>query len=62
LGMKIGVDTTRKSAAEGYTRQWPPDMIMDAATRELVDRRWKEYGLSAIESALKGDDWSGQRP
>lgn len=62
LGMKIGVDATRKSAAEGYTRQWPPDMIMDAATRELVDRRWKEYGLSAIESALKGDDWSGQRP
>lgn len=62
LGMKIGIDATRKSAAEGYTRQWPPDMVMDPATRELVDRRWKEYGLQAIEQALKGDDWSGQRP
>lgn len=60
LGMKIGVDATRKSAAEGYTRQWPPDMIMDPSTRELVDKRWKEYGLDRIERALQPDDWSGQ--
>ncbi|HET9394258.1 MAG TPA: menaquinone biosynthesis decarboxylase [Candidatus Rubrimentiphilum sp.] len=60
LGMKIGVDATRKSAAEGYTRQWPPDMIMDESTRELVDKRWKEYGLDRIERALQPDDWSGQ--
>jgi 4-hydroxy-3-polyprenylbenzoate decarboxylase len=60
LGMKIGVDATRKSAAEGYTRQWPPDMIMDETTRELVDKRWKEYGLDRIERALQPDDWSGQ--
>ena len=60
LGMKIGVDATRKSAAEGYTRQWPPDMIMDDATRELVTKRWKEYGLDRIERALRPDDWSGQ--
>ena len=60
LGMKIGVDATRKSAAEGYTRQWPPDMIMDESTRELVDTRWKEYGLDRIERALQPDDWSGQ--
>ncbi len=61
LGVKIGVDATRKTAAEGYTRQWPPDMIMDDATRALVQRRWKEYGLDRIESALQADDWSGQR-
>jgi 4-hydroxy-3-polyprenylbenzoate decarboxylase len=60
LGMKIGVDATRKSAAEGYMRQWPPDMIMDESTRELVDKRWKEYGLDRIERALQPDDWSGQ--
>jgi 4-hydroxy-3-polyprenylbenzoate decarboxylase len=61
LGLKIGVDATRKSAAEGYTRQWPPDMIMDEPTRDLVERRWKEYGLDRIEAALQSDDWSGQR-
>ncbi len=61
LGMKIGVDATRKSAAEGYTRQWPPDMIMDDATRKLVNKRWKEYGLDLLERALQPDDWSGQR-
>jgi len=61
LGVKIGVDATRKTAAEGYMREWPPDMIMDDATRELVEGRWKEYGLDRIESALQADDWSGQR-
>lgn len=61
LGMKVGVDATRKTAAEGYTRQWPPDMIMDEATRARVDARWKEYGLDRIERALEPDDWSGQR-
>jgi 4-hydroxy-3-polyprenylbenzoate decarboxylase len=61
LGMKVGVDATRKSAAEGYTREWPPDMIMDDATRARVDARWKEYGLDRIERALEPDDWSGQR-
>ena len=60
LGVKIGVDATRKSAAEGYTRTWPPDMVMDDATRELVQRRWKEYGLDRIERALQADSWSGQ--
>ncbi len=61
LGMKVGVDATRKTAAEGYTREWPPDMIMDEATRSRVDARWKEYGLDRIERALEPDDWSGQR-
>ena len=60
LGMKVGVDATRKSADEGYTREWPPDIVMNEQTRALVDRRWKEYGL---ERALRGtayDPWSGQ--
>jgi len=61
LGMKVGIDATRKTAAEGYTREWPPDMIMDESTRSLVDSRWKEYGLDRIERALEPDDWSGQR-
>ena len=58
LGMKIGVDATRKSVAEGYTREWPPDMIMDAATRARVSERWKEFGLDRMKTAADG--WSGQ--
>ncbi|HEY8313370.1 MAG TPA: menaquinone biosynthesis decarboxylase [Candidatus Baltobacteraceae bacterium] len=59
-GMKMGIDATRKSAAEGYDRQWPPDIVMDAPTRELVSARWKEYGLDRIDKALRPDAWSGQ--
>jgi 4-hydroxy-3-polyprenylbenzoate decarboxylase len=59
-GMKIGIDATRKDASEGYTRAWPPEMIMDAATRDLVSERWSGYGLDAIGRALCPDDWSGQ--
>jgi 4-hydroxy-3-polyprenylbenzoate decarboxylase len=61
LGVKIGVDATRKTAAEGYSREWPPDMVMDGATCALVEGRWKEYGLDRIADALEADDWSGQR-
>jgi hypothetical protein len=25
---------------------WPKELEVDAATKELVARRWKEYGLS----------------
>ncbi|HVA33116.1 MAG TPA: menaquinone biosynthesis decarboxylase [Candidatus Baltobacteraceae bacterium] len=61
-GTKIGIDATRKSAAEGYTREWPPDMNMDAATRERVSGRWHEYGLDTVAAALHSDEWSGQGP
>ena len=59
-GTKIGIDATRKDASEGYVRQWPPDMIMDAQTRVLVSERWRDYGLDAISRALRPDEWSGQ--
>jgi 4-hydroxy-3-polyprenylbenzoate decarboxylase len=61
-GTKIGIDATRKTAAEGYLREWPPDMIMDAKVRAVVTKRWREYGLEAIERALRADAWSGQGP
>ena len=44
LGGKLGIDATAKSPAEG-AREWPPEIEMDDAIRELVDRRWPEYGL-----------------
>jgi 4-hydroxy-3-polyprenylbenzoate decarboxylase len=61
-GMKVGIDATRKGASEGYTREWPPDMIMDGVTKERVTQRWQEYGLDEIAAALQGDEWSGQGP
>jgi 4-hydroxy-3-polyprenylbenzoate decarboxylase len=59
-GTKIGIDATRKSAAEGYTREWPPEMTVDDATRKTVNERWQQYGLDRIERALRPDPWSGQ--
>ena len=42
---KMGLDATRKWKSEGYTREWPQEMVMDSTTKELVEKRWKEYGL-----------------
>lgn len=44
-GSKIGIDATRKSAAEGMERPWPEDIVMTDEIRERVRSRWKEYGL-----------------
>jgi 4-hydroxy-3-polyprenylbenzoate decarboxylase len=44
-GSKMGFDATVKLPAEGRVRRWPRELEMDAKTRELVTRRWKEYGL-----------------
>jgi 4-hydroxy-3-polyprenylbenzoate decarboxylase len=63
LGHKIGIDATRKGADEGYRREWPPDMVMDEATRALVSSRWKEYGLDGVlERKGVANEWSGQGP
>ncbi len=59
-GTKIGIDATRKSAAEGYTREWPPDIVMDPRVSEYVSKRWREYGLDRIAKACTPDAWSGQ--
>lgn len=62
-GTKAGIDATRKDAAEGYTREWPPDTVMEQSVRERVAERWHEYGLDAVARALReSDGWSGQGP
>src|SRR3954453_11027999 len=53
FGGKIGIDATAKGPLEG-TREWPPEIEMDARTRELVDRRWSEYGIESVERAGNG--------
>ena len=44
-GSKIGFDATAKWPGEGKVRTWPKELEMDAKTKELVTRRWKEYGF-----------------
>ncbi len=44
-GSKIGFDATVKWPAEGKVRTWPKELEVDQKTRELIERRWKEYGL-----------------
>ena len=44
-GSKIGFDATAKWKQEGKVRVWPKELSMDDATRNLVSRRWSEYGL-----------------
>jgi 4-hydroxy-3-polyprenylbenzoate decarboxylase len=44
-GGKMGIDATRKLPGEGFSREWPPDIVMSEEVKALVDQRWKEYGL-----------------
>lgn len=44
-GGKMGIDATRKSPQEGFTRDWPPDIVMAEEIREIVSKKWGEYGL-----------------
>ena len=45
FGGKIGVDATAKGPEDGHPRGWPEEIEMLDQIRELVDRRWAEYGL-----------------
>jgi 4-hydroxy-3-polyprenylbenzoate decarboxylase len=45
VGGKLGIDATAKWPEEG-ARPWPAEIEMSAEIKELVDRRWSEYGLS----------------
>ena len=47
FGSKMGIDATRKWAAEGFHRPWPPMIEMDADTKARVDAMWKRLGLDA---------------
>jgi 4-hydroxy-3-polyprenylbenzoate decarboxylase len=44
-GGKIGIDATRKTKEEGMGRPWPDEINMSQEIKDLVSRRWKEYGF-----------------
>ena len=44
-GSKMGIDATRKWAAEGFTRPWPDEILMDDATKARVNALWKTLNL-----------------
>jgi 4-hydroxy-3-polyprenylbenzoate decarboxylase len=46
-GSKIGLDCTQKLPEEGFTRDWPKVIAMDAATRQRVDALWPRLGIGA---------------
>jgi 4-hydroxy-3-polyprenylbenzoate decarboxylase len=44
-GSKMGIDATRKWAAEGFTRPWPPMLTMPKDVKAKVDGIWKGLGI-----------------
>jgi 4-hydroxy-3-polyprenylbenzoate decarboxylase len=44
VGGKLGIDATAKWPEEG-ARPWPPEIEMSDEIKELVTRRWAEYGI-----------------
>ena len=53
IGGKLGIDATAKWVEEG-ARPWPKEIEMTPAVRELVDRRWSEYGIRSVPAAGNG--------
>ena len=45
MGNRLGIDATKKWATEGYTRDWPDDIEMSAEVKDLVSRKWADYGI-----------------
>ena len=44
-GSKMGFDATRKIQGEGVVRAWPKELEMDQKTKDLVSKKWAEYGI-----------------
>src|SRR5215218_7843331 len=55
VGGKLGIDATAKLAEEG-AREWPTEIEMSPEIRELVTRRWADYGIADRSSSGGGRD------
>jgi len=45
FGGKMGIDATRKMREEGMSRDWPEEITQAKEIKELVTKRWHEYGF-----------------
>ena len=45
FGGKLGVDATEKGSLDDVAQPWPDEIRMSDEVRDLVTRRWKDYGL-----------------
>jgi 4-hydroxy-3-polyprenylbenzoate decarboxylase len=46
-GSKMGIDATEKWPEEGFSREWPRVIEMDAETKARVDAMWAQLGLGS---------------
>ncbi|MBN1514997.1 menaquinone biosynthesis decarboxylase [Candidatus Sumerlaeota bacterium] len=44
-GSKVGIDATSKNGEEGFTRDWPDEMVMDESVKKRVDEIWKTLNI-----------------
>jgi 4-hydroxy-3-polyprenylbenzoate decarboxylase len=47
-GSKMGIDATRKWPEEGFAREWPKLIEMDAATKQRVTAMWSSLGIDEV--------------
>lgn len=45
FGGKMGIDATRKMREEGMMRDWPEEINQAEEIKQLVTKRWHEYGF-----------------
>lgn len=45
FGTKMCIDATRTWKEEGHAREWPDVIEMSSEIKDLVSKRWKEYGF-----------------
>ncbi|WP_353686524.1 menaquinone biosynthesis decarboxylase [Thermodesulfovibrio sp. 3462-1] len=45
FGGKMGIDATRKTREEGMMRDWPEEITQAEEIKELVTKKWHEYGF-----------------
>ncbi|MCE9625257.1 MAG: menaquinone biosynthesis decarboxylase [Deltaproteobacteria bacterium] len=50
VGSKMGIDATRKWKEEGYTREWPRDLIMSEDVKKKVAALWPKLGIPGRKS------------
>jgi 4-hydroxy-3-polyprenylbenzoate decarboxylase len=60
-GSKMGIDATRKWKEEGFDREWPRLITMDAETKRNVDAMWEKLGIR-LPGRREGGKAVGERP